>query len=116
MNGNRPATIPTEDTNAESTESMTINVPPELQQQIQNWMDGENYQITISQTGPGQFELVSVDTEGETKDQSMGAGPTDDITPEQNRPGSVGDTGGTTIPSKNPAVVALIMSKRGKKK
>lgn len=96
--------------------TMTVNIPADLQEQISNWSDGETYQVTLTQTGPMQFDLASIDGEGQGDTAQPEPG-TDDS--DENGagapPGSMADTGGTTIPSKNPAVAALIMTKRGKK-
>lgn len=69
------------------------------------WEDGKQYSLTVEQTGPMQFDLVSAEEapgesdEGETQD---------DV-----NPGSAADTSNSTIPTKNPAVAALVMQKRG---
>lgn len=98
---NQPTDLP-------STDTMTVNIPEELQEQVAAWTDGQNYRITVQQTDMGQFDLVSIEGNGESP------GPTSDTTPERINPGTVSDNGGTTIPSKNPAVAALIMSRRSK--
>lgn len=103
MNGNQPTDTPAPDT-------MTVNIPQELQEQVAQWQDGGSYQCTLTQTGEGQFDLASI--EGENAEQP---GPTNDTTPERTNPGSMNDIGGTTIPSKNPAVANLIMSRRSGK-
>lgn len=96
-----------------AVDQMTINVPAELQQQVEQWEDGGEYHITIQQTGQGEFDLLSIEGNEDTGEEP---GPTNDTTPERINPGTVNDTGGTSIPSKNPSVVALIMSRRGKQK
>ena len=88
---------------------ITITVPDEMQDQINSWKDGEDYDITINQTAAGQFTLVSVND-----DPSEDTEPADNESGEMN-PGGMNDTAGTTIPTKNPAVTALIMSKKNRK-
>lgn len=87
---------------------MMVNVPEDQQDAVSQWTDGETYQITVKQKAPGEFDLVSVDGEGSEPPNDT------DAKEESTEPGSMADTGGTTIPSKNPAVASLIMSKRGK--
>lgn len=102
---------------------ITVNVPDELADKVSQWEDGQDYDVTITQTGPEEFDLKSIGgDEGEGEEQP-GKGqddtPRDMMGEGQDRmsasTGSAYDTGGTTIPSKNPAVAALILTKRGKK-
>jgi hypothetical protein len=82
---------------------ITINVPDELQDQIDDWTNGQDYEITVTQTGPNMFDLKSIDGSGESDED------TDES--DEMKPGSMNDNTGTTIPSTNPAVVGLIMAK-----
>lgn len=117
-----PSTAPADQpTPTADASAMSINVPPELQDQVAAWQDGQDYQITVNQTGANAFDLVSIDSGGdENAADSPGAGPTEDVGPEARNPGisgSLGDTGGTTIPtSKNNSVNALLLMRRAKKK
>ena len=88
----------------DSNLSLNINVPPDQQEAVAGFQDGGTYHITIQQVGPSQFNLVSVDGQDEETEESP-------MNKEMN-PGSTSDTTGTTIPSKNPAVAALIISKK----
>jgi hypothetical protein len=47
-----------------------------MQSDVAAWQDGKSYQVTIQQTGPGMFNLVSVDGEGadnESDENGQGA-------------------------------------------
>lgn len=80
-------------------DEITVELPEELQDQVANWKDGQQYQVTLTQTGPGQFTMASVDNENAGDDDEG----SDDMSP-----GSTADTGGTTIPTTNPAIASLI--------
>lgn len=51
-------------------DSLTIAVPTEQQDAVASWQDGESYTVTIKQTGPGQFDLVSVEPESPAEDKT----------------------------------------------
>jgi len=88
----------------DSSNTMTVAIPEDQADQVDAWTDGQSYQITVQQTGPGQFQLVSIDGQPDTDDNQQ---------PETNAamPGSAADVGGTTIPSKNPAITNLMAQK-----
>lgn len=95
---------------------ITINLDSDQQAQVAQWKTGETYQITIEQTGPGQFNMVSQDGTSEESEEAMPKMDENARGDEMMSPGSASDTGGTTIPTtKNSAVAALVMSKRAKK-
>jgi hypothetical protein len=80
--------------------SLTVAVPPEQQSDVDSWADGEQYNLVVKQTGPGQFELVSSsDAEGPNEDK----GETDE-TDGGAAPGDMHD---------NPAVAVVMMKKKG---
>lgn len=100
--------------------TITVNVPEELQGDVANWQNGESYDITIEQTAPGVFNLVSAG-QSESSEPSEETPDTDTEMMDnrasmRNNVGSSQDTGGTTIPTKrSPQVEAIIMAKRAKK-
>lgn len=90
-----------------------VNIPDDQQDAFdQAAQSGEPINIEIEATTPGVFNLVSIgETEG-GDEQASETGTKPDNTPVN---GGAEDTGGTTIPTKNPAVAALILSKRSGK-
>jgi len=81
---------------------ITLNVPDEMAQDVAAWKDGQNYDLTVTQTAPGQLTLVSSkpsepDADDESDDDSDNAPDT------------------SNMPSKNPAI-AIVMAKSAKGK
>lgn len=76
---------------------LTVNVPDEMANDVNSWQDGKSYQVTVKQTGAGQFDLVSVDnTDTESNMDNKGEG--------------AGDAEAANPASPNPAV-AILMKK-----
>jgi hypothetical protein len=88
-----------------SASNLSIELTPEQQSEVAQWKTGETYQVTIEQTGPGQFNLVSVDG------SSSGDDETGEPAPEGDETSTPPDMGSSTIPSKKPAVAILIGKK-----
>lgn len=90
---------------------LIITVPDSRVDDVADWTDGQQYNLVVTQTGPGRYDLVSSseaegggeDAAGDESDAGEAGG---DMTP-----GSMSDTAGTTIPITNPAVAAMARKK-----
>lgn len=75
--------------------TLTINVPDELQEEVDAWADGESYVLNVTQTGEGTFDLDSAGepaAEEEPKDEA--------------------EYGHDKMKKKMPATVAILIGKK----
>lgn len=78
-----------------------LNIPDEMADKVSSWEDGQTYQVSITQTAPGQFDLAGV--EDEDADETKAEG------------GKEEDMGGGSDMGKmhdNPAIAIVMMKKK----